>query len=93
MRKPYNCAEFSLKVYEYFLKYIIDKKYKSVLTILFFLISILLIDIKTVYPQTRVDSLEYLGRYFKISLFNTRFDKQLNTFYLNSMFQLFEDYR
>lgn len=74
------------------MKYIIDKKYKSVLPILFFLISILLIDINTVYSQTKVDSLEYLGRFFKVSLFNTRFDKQLNTFYLNSQFQLFEDY-
>ena len=74
------------------MKYFIDKKYNSFLPILFFLISILLIDINTVYPQTRVDSLEYLGRFFKVSLFNTRFDKQLNTYYLNSKFQLFEDY-
>ena len=43
-----------------------------------------------VKPQTRVDSLEYLGRYLNANLLSTRFDKQLNTFYLNSMFQLIE---
>ncbi|MDP2363285.1 MAG: hypothetical protein Q8M94_05900, partial [Ignavibacteria bacterium] len=42
--------------------------------------------------QTRVDSLEYLGNVFKANLFNTRFEKQLNTFYLNSQFQLIENF-
>jgi hypothetical protein len=43
------------------------------------------------FAQTRVDSLEYLGRFLKLNLFNTRFDKLLNTFNLNSQFQFVED--
>lgn len=63
----------------------ISKIIRSVFTsILFVSLSI------TVKPQTRVDSLEYLGGYLNANLFSTRFDKQLNTFYLNSMFQLIE---
>jgi hypothetical protein len=41
------------------------------------------------FSQTRVDSLEYLGNFTKINLFNTRFDKQLNTFHLYSQLQLY----
>lgn len=39
--------------------------------------------------QVRVDSLEYLGLSLKQNLLFTRFDKQLNTFYLNSGLKLF----
>ncbi len=64
---------------------LISKIPRSVLTsILFIGLSI------TIKSQTRVDSLEYLGRYLNANLLSTRFDKQLNTFYLNSMFQLLE---
>jgi hypothetical protein len=38
--------------------------------------------------QTRVDSLEYLGSVIQANYINTRFEKQLNTFYLNSNFRL-----
>jgi len=53
-----------------------------------FLIIVLSFSSNFNYSQTRVDSLEYLGRFVNVNLFNTRFDKQLNTFYLNSQFQL-----
>ena len=46
----------------------------------------------TITSQTRVDSLEYLVNVLKANLFNTRFEKQLNTFYLNSQFQLIENF-
>ncbi|HCY77027.1 MAG TPA: hypothetical protein DHV28_13985 [Ignavibacteriales bacterium] len=42
--------------------------------------------------QTRVDSLEYLGRFMNANFFNSRFDKQLNTFHLTSQLQLFNDF-
>ena len=45
----------------------------------------------SIISQTRVDSLEYLGNVFKVNLLNTRFEKQLNTFYLNSRFQLMQN--
>lgn len=41
------------------------------------------------FPQTSVYSLEYLGTSLKQNEFLTRFDKQLNTFYLNSGLKLF----
>ncbi len=44
------------------------------------------------YSQTRVDSLEYLGRFLNANLFNTMFDKQLNTFHLFSQLQLYGNY-
>jgi hypothetical protein len=47
---------------------------------------------KSINSQTRVDSLEYLGNVLRANLFNTRFEKQLNTFYLNSQFQLVENF-
>lgn len=40
------------------------------------------------FSQTRVDSLEYIGSFIPINLLNTRFEKQLNTFYLNTNFRL-----
>ena len=48
-----------------------------------------LLSIIPTYSQTRVDSLEYLGRFFKTNLLNTGFDKQLNTFHLFSRLQLY----
>jgi len=42
--------------------------------------------------QTRVDSLEYLGRMLRVNYFNTRFEKQLNTFYLNSKIIFFKNF-
>ena len=44
------------------------------------------------YSQTRVDSLEYLGRFLNANLFNTMFDKQLNTFHLYSQLQLYGNF-
>lgn len=46
---------------------------------------------KPVLPQTRVDSLEYLKPVIKINYLASRFDKQLNTYYLNSRFQLISE--
>jgi len=43
-------------------------------------------------PQTRVDSLEYLGRFFNQNLLNNIFDKQLNTFHLINQLQLVKNY-
>ncbi len=45
----------------------------------------------SIVPQTRVDSLEYLGRLQRTNFLTTQFDKQLNTFYLTSQFQLFNE--
>ena len=45
-----------------------------------------------IFPQTRVDSLEYIISYSLISDLNTRFEKQLNTFYLNSNFRLSQEF-
>ncbi len=52
--------------------------------ICFFILS----GVQFVLPQTRVDSLEYLKRVIKVNYLGSRFDKQLNTYYLNSNFQL-----
>ncbi|MDT3697177.1 MAG: hypothetical protein ROY99_12400 [Ignavibacterium sp.] len=57
----------------------------KIFLILFFLSSELL-------SQTRVDSLEYLGRFFNQNLLNSIFDKQLNTFHLVNQLQLVKDY-
>lgn len=46
---------------------------------------------KSILPQTRVDSLEYLKPVIKINYLASRFDKQLNTYYLNSRFQLISE--
>jgi len=67
-------------------------KFKSFRFIYYVWIQLLLILIvfnSFIYPQTRADSLEYLRSFARINLFNTRFDKQLNTFYLNSQFQIY----
>ena len=42
--------------------------------------------------QTRVDSLEYLGRFFNSNILRTGFDKQLNTFHLYSNLKLFGNF-
>lgn len=42
----------------------------------------------SIFSQTRVDSLEYVGSYIPINFLNTRLEKQLNTFYLNTNFRL-----
>lgn len=43
----------------------------------------------TTLAQVRADSLEYLGYSPRHNIFTTRFDKQINTFYLNSGLKLF----
>jgi len=63
----------------------------SYLSICILFVVLFLIINKSSFPQTRTDSLEYLGRVLKTNLFNTRFDKQLNTYYLNSQFQLLKN--
>lgn len=55
-------------------------------TLIFFFIA----DIA--HSQTRIDSLEYLGRIRKYSILNSRFEKQLNTFYLNSQLQAYTEF-
>ncbi|HQJ46697.1 MAG TPA: hypothetical protein PK195_08650, partial [Ignavibacteriaceae bacterium] len=57
----------------------------KIFLILFFLTS-------EFFPQTRVDSLEYLGRFFNQNFLNNIFDKQLNTFHLINQFQLVKNY-
>lgn len=69
----------------------INKKYESFLPVFLLLISFLLACNNTTKAQTSADSLEYFSRVFKNNFFNTRFDKQLNTYYLNSQLQLFEE--
>jgi hypothetical protein len=53
--------------------------------------SILFFSART-FSQTRVDSLEYIGNPIQVNNLNTRFEKQLNTFYLNSGFKLSKTY-
>lgn len=55
----------------------------------FFLLVILFLFSARFSAQTRLDSLEYLGKSFQIDLLSSRFNKQLNTFYLNSQLQYF----
>lgn len=71
-----------------FLKLQKTKFNNSYLSICILFVVLFLIINQFSFPQTRTDSLEYLGRVLKNNLFNTRFDKQLNTYYLNSQFQL-----
>lgn len=61
------------------------------LTYIFFVAILFLVN-QFSYSQTRVDSLEFLGRYINANLFNTTFDKQINTFHLNSQLQLFGNF-
>lgn len=42
--------------------------------------------------QTRVDSLEYLGRYPTYNILQSRFDKQLNTYSLNTGFNIYSKF-
>ena len=67
-----------------------SKKYKSFLAPSFLLFAIILCINNSSYSQTRVDSLEYLGKILRANYFNTRLEKQLNTFYLNSQFFLYQ---
>jgi hypothetical protein len=57
-----------------------------------FFVAILILANPLSYSQTRVDSLEFLGRFINANLFNTTFDKQINTFHLNSQLQLFGNF-
>jgi hypothetical protein len=57
-----------------------------------FFVAILILSNPLSYSQTRVDSLEFLGRFINANLFNTTFDKQINTFHLNSQLQLFGNF-
>ena len=68
------------------------KSNKSHLFIYAFFVAILLLTNQFSYSQTRVDSLEFLGRFINANLFNTTFDKQINTFHLNSQLQLFGNF-
>lgn len=68
------------------------KSNNSVLSIYIFIAVIILFVSPSSFSQTRVDSLEYLGKFFNVNLFNTLFDKQLNTFHLNSQLQLYGNY-
>lgn len=45
-----------------------------------------------IFSQTGVDSLEYLGSSFRQNLLSTRFDKQLNTYYLLTSLKYKEDF-
>lgn len=68
-------------------------KYNYLINLKFFYTVIIILAIYTInaVSQTRVDSLEYLGRILPTSFLNSQFDKQLNTFYLISRFQLFKE--
>jgi hypothetical protein len=68
------------------------KSNNSVLSIYIITAVIILFVSPSSFSQTRVDSLEYLGKFFNVNLFNTLFDKQLNTFHLNSQLQLYGNY-
>jgi len=74
------------------LKLLKIKTNNSLLSIYVFIVVIVFIINPLSYSQTRVDSLEFLGRYINANLFNTMFDKQLNTFHLYSQFQLYGNF-
>ena len=75
-----------------FLKLLKIKSNNSPLTTCVLFIVIIFLINPLSYSQTRVDSLEFLGRFLNAKLFNTTFDKQLNTFHLNSQLQLFGNF-
>ena len=75
-----------------FLKLLKIKSNNSPLTIYVIFIAIIFLINPLSYSQTRVDSLEFLGRFLNAKLFNTTFDKQLNTFHLNSQLQLYGNF-
>ena len=68
------------------------KSNNPLLSIYVFVVAIIFFLNPLSYSQTRVDSLEYLGRLLNANLFNTMFDKQLNTFHLFSQLQLYGNY-
>jgi len=74
------------------LKLLNIKSNNSLLSIYFFIVVIFFSINPLSYSQTRVDSLEYLGSFFNSNLFNTLFDKQLNTFHLYSQLQLYGNF-
>lgn len=75
-----------------FLKLLKIKSNNSPLTTCVLFIAIIFLINPLSYSQTRVDSLEFLGRFLNAKLFNTTFDKQLNTFHLNSQLQLYGNF-
>jgi len=75
-----------------FLKLLKIKSNNSHLTTYVLFIAIIFLINPLSYSQTRVDSLEFLGRFLNAKLFNTTFDKQLNTFHLNSQLQLYGNF-
>jgi len=75
-----------------FLKLLKIKSNNSPLTTCVLFIVIIFLINPLSYSQTRVDSLEFLGRFLNAKLFNTTFDKQLNTFHLNSQLQLYGNF-
>lgn len=60
------------------------KKIFKPFNVLFYTLVVFTLDCGSAFAQVRVDSLEYLGFGLKQNIFFTRFDKQLNTFHLNS---------
>ena len=62
---------------------------KLLITVTYFFVFILT---GSVLAQTRVDSLEYLVNFLPASDFNSKFEKQLNTYYLNSNFRIAKKY-
>jgi len=68
------------------------KPNNSFLTNCIFAAAVILLINPLSYSQTRVDSLEFLGRFLNANIFNTSFDKQLNTFHLNSQLQLYGNF-
>ena len=75
-----------------FLKFLKIKSYNFFFHHCILIIAIFSVIAPLSYSQTRVDSLEFLGRSFNINLLNTTFDKQLNTFYLISQLKLYGNY-
>lgn len=75
-----------------FLKFLKLKSNNSFFHHCILIIAIFSIIAPLSYSQTRVDSLEFLGRSFSVNLMNTTFDKQLNTFYLISQLKLYGNY-
>lgn len=75
-----------------FLKLLKIKSNNSFFSACILSVVIVLLVNPTSSSQTRADSLEYLGRSFDVNLFNTAFDKQLNTFYLKSQLQLYGNF-
>ncbi len=63
---------------------------KRLLNYIFFVFIFLIIP--TAHSQTRVDSLEFIGRYLSSNFFNNSFDKQLNTFHYNTQLQLYKNF-